>query len=97
MNDNFDRQRARVEARLDTQVWTRDKWKCVYCGYDMSKSFDVWHRGRIATDQFIPKSKGGSDRLENLRTACGACNHYKGNNLVSSEEDAALWLKINRE
>lgn len=33
----------------------------------------------LTVDHIVPKSKGGTDRIENLQLLCGACNSTKGN------------------
>lgn len=49
-------------------VFERDGWVCVYCG----------KRTRTLTcDHVIPVSRGGSITLDNLVTACLACNVAK--------------------
>ncbi|MEO6890599.1 MAG: RNA-guided endonuclease IscB [Ktedonobacteraceae bacterium] len=45
-------------------------WTCVYCGAKET-AFQVEH--------IVPKSRGGSDRLDNLTLACEPCNVKKGN------------------
>lgn len=35
----------------------------------------------MTKDHFIPKSKGGNDSLDNLKTACAICNTLKGSNI----------------
>lgn len=35
----------------------------------------------MTQDHIIPKSKGGSDELDNLQTMCCYCNGAKGNNI----------------
>lgn len=82
---------------LELEVYRRDGFKCVYCDYDGSKSYDAWMRGGFQIDHWIPRSKGGTDEIENLRTACGPCNIYKGNKVFPSLKAARLWLKIHRE
>lgn len=50
------------------QVFIRDKFTCTYC-----KSVG----GILECDHIIPYSKGGSNELENLTTACRKCNRQK--------------------
>jgi hypothetical protein len=60
------RRRGKLPSR---QVWDRDDWQCVFCG---------GHR-RLTVDHVIPVSRGGTDDLDNLQTACWSCNSSKGN------------------
>jgi len=86
-----------LPAINELDVFKRDDFKCVYCDYDGSKSFDAWLRGSFHVDHWVPRSRGGTDEIENLRTACGPCNAYKGNRTFPSLEPARLWLRIHRE
>lgn len=45
-------------------------WRCVYCGAT-GVPLEVEH--------VIPKSRGGTDRVDNLVIACHGCNQKKGN------------------
>ena len=57
-------------AALRLQVFVRDDFTCTYCGA----------RGvRLECDHIIPLSRGGSDDLTNLTTACKPCNQAKYN------------------
>ena len=47
-------------------VLSRDKYTCQICGKKQVK-FEVHH--------IIPKSQGGSNRMENLTTLCSECHH----------------------
>jgi len=49
-----------------------EKWgrKCAYCG-KMNVPLQIEH--------IVPKTRGGSDRVNNLTVACGPCNEEKGN------------------
>lgn len=52
------------------EVLRRDRYRCVYCGTDAS-------RDRIEVDHVIPRSRGGTDRMDNLVAACQRCNGGK--------------------
>jgi 5-methylcytosine-specific restriction endonuclease McrA len=82
---------------LQLEVYQRDKWTCVYCGYDASKSHDGWLRGNLCVDHFKPRKKGGTDEIENLVTACRSCNAHKGENWFPTLEAASRWLRLYRE
>lgn len=53
---------------LRQQVFLRDGWACVYCGK---------RTGTLTCDHVLPVSRGGSSTLDNLVTACLACNTAK--------------------
>lgn len=53
---------------LRTIVLARDCYTCVYCGSEED----------LHADHRIPVARGGSNRLDNLVTACGPCNQSKG-------------------
>ena len=54
-------------------VFIRDQHTCTYCG---SKDTP------LHCDHVIPVSRGGTDELSNLTTACEKCNLSKGSKLV---------------
>ena len=58
----------RVWQLLRLIVFERDGWTCVYCGKR------TWE---LTCDHVVPVSRGGSSTLENLVTACLACNLAK--------------------
>lgn len=53
-------------------VIKRDRYRCRIC-----------HRSgvELEVDHIVPVSQGGSDRLDNLQTACQDCNRGKGDRL----------------
>lgn len=53
---------------LRLAVFIRDNHKCIYCGQV---------GGLLEVDHLHPFSKGGSDDIENLATACVRCNRQK--------------------
>ena len=58
----------RVWQVMRLVVFERDGWTCVYCGQ---------RSGTLTCDHVIPVSRGGSSTLDNLVTACLACNLAK--------------------
>ena len=62
------RRRGKCQRRVDTLP---DPWSCFYCG----KPLDIATR---TIDHVIPRSRGGSNRKENLVPACRPCNEAKG-------------------
>lgn len=51
------------------QVFQRDGFRCKLCGSS----------GNLTIDHIVPRSNGGSDDKENLRTLCRTCNINRGN------------------
>ena len=65
--------KIRVMPAMRWQVFQRDGWKCVACGRGS-------HDGAILhVDHIIPRSKGGTDTLDNFQTLCDKCNIGKSN------------------
>lgn len=54
------------------QILMRDKFRCVYCGRSPRED-----GVKLEVDHVHPKSKGGTDDMENLVTACWECNQGK--------------------
>lgn len=50
-------------------VYQRDGHRCVYCGAHQN----------LSLDHVVPLSRGGSNDLDNLATACRSCNSQKSN------------------
>jgi 5-methylcytosine-specific restriction endonuclease McrA len=48
---------------------------CCWCGKQMKKS-------ERTIEHLIPKSRGGSNNISNLRLACFTCNNSRGNSLL---------------
>jgi 5-methylcytosine-specific restriction endonuclease McrA len=65
---------ARRPAFTRFNVFLRDGFECQYCG-------DGFPTHDLTFDHVIPRSRGGRTIWENVVTACGECNLYKGNRL----------------
>lgn len=51
-------------------LFRRDNYRCMYCGQKFNER-------SLTRDHVIPRSKGGSDKWENVVAACQRCNHHK--------------------
>lgn len=69
--ENKNDSRDPISAKLRFEVFKRDKFVCQYCG---ACGPDV----ELEIDHIIPVSRGGTDDITNLKTACFKCNRGKG-------------------
>ncbi len=67
--------RGEVSDSLRYDVLKSDDFKCVICGASAKDGV------RLHVDHIIPVSKGGSSKIENLRTLCERCNVGKSNKI----------------
>lgn len=70
-NKNKNESRDPISPKLRFEVFKRDKYVCQYCG---ACGPDV----ELEIDHVIPVSRGGTDDINNLKTACFKCNRGKG-------------------
>lgn len=63
-----------VRAGLWWAVLARDNWTCCSCGRSSREDGII-----LEVDHIIPRSKGGTDDIENLQTLCKKCNIGKSN------------------
>ena len=73
------------DAEKRKELYKRDQWICQYCGEKVSTE-------NVTLDHFIPRHSGGSNKRENLRTACLMCNSVKSG---KTYEEAAIHLLKN--
>lgn len=71
------RRRSSISMSQRFEVFRRDGFTCVYCGRRPPHV-------ELHVDHVRPVSKGGTNDLSNLRTACNECNLGKGATLISS-------------
>ena len=67
--------------RIRELVFKRDNYTCQYCGKV---------GGKLEADHVMPFSKGGSNELSNLVTACRKCNRQKRD---KSKDEYIEWLR----
>lgn len=61
-----------------TEILERFDRKCAYCGVKLFLQSENKNRN-LTVDHFIPSSRGGSDKMNNLVASCRVCNAAKGN------------------
>jgi 5-methylcytosine-specific restriction endonuclease McrA len=77
------------------KVFTRDEFKCFYCGLDGKIDFENWMI--LTIDHVHPHAKGGSRSMDNLVTACQPCNLIKGKRVYKSHQEAKAYVLAKRE
>lgn len=75
----FYRKRKRPWRTLATQVHARDRFTCWLCGEGTSPTWSKSDPLSPTLDHVIPRSMGGGDSIDNLRTAHWVCNSVRGN------------------
>src|SRR5580765_5993985 len=65
-----------VKGVKRVQVWDKTGGHCHYCGCELHP---FWS---FTIDHVIPKSRGGTNAIENLVAACPVCNIEKGTCLI---------------
>lgn len=69
MNAGVDNPAGPVRGELREAVFNRDNYQCRYCRSIRD----------LTIDHVLPGSRGGTNMMENLVTACRSCNSSKGN------------------
>lgn len=77
------------------KVFTRDHFKCCYCGLDGRHNFESWLI--LTVDHVHPHAKGGTRSMANLVTACQPCNLLKGKRVYKSLQEAKDYVLAKRE
>lgn len=68
-------QRQPIDPYTRKVVYTRDHYRCVWCGKD--RTWGDQHR--LVCDHITTWSSGGTDHPDNLRTLCWNCNETRSN------------------
>ncbi len=75
-----------LTASTREQVRQHAQYACEFCGIS-----EIDTGGMLTIDHFQPRSKTGSDALENLIYACIVCNQYKHDYWPRTETAPTLW------
>jgi len=63
------------------EVRRRFRFQCGYCGVSETDA-----GSQLTLDHFQPRSRGGTDELDNLVYCCHACNEFKGDFWASAPD-----------
>lgn len=74
-----------VGTKTRFEVFKRDSFTCMYCGRTPPTV-------TLEVDHIHPTSKGGSDEIDNLITACWDCNSGKSDRLLTESPVAGINL-----
>ena len=69
-------------------VRARDNYTCQYCGKKSPPDLEV--------DHIVPRSRGGSDRPDNLIASCHVCNQTKGNRTAGEFGHSKIQKRVKR-
>ncbi|MBB1089656.1 HNH endonuclease [Lysobacter sp. SG-8] len=67
-----------------SQVFERDKHRCIYCGKYMLLDFETFQTSQL--DHLVP---GAGDDLSNLVLSCFVCNNLKGKHVPPGVDPSA--------
>lgn len=77
------RQRAKravyVPAKVRLSIYDRDEWTCQICSEPVEPGLPSSSPWQATLDHIVPRSKGGSDEVGNLRLAHRYCNAVRSN------------------
>lgn len=54
----------------------RNQWRCYWCNHGMRPEFGFQNSATI--EHLLPRSQGGSNKVDNLQSACARCNRTRG-------------------
>ena len=70
------------------RLYERDEWRCGICGEDVDRTLmgsrSPW---RPSADHIVPRARGGSNEMSNLRLAHFWCNAVRGDERAYTDED----------
>jgi len=70
------------------KIYSKTQGNCAYCGCSLDP-FGDWH-----IEHAIPKSRDGSDHIDNLFPSCDACNRMKKS---KTPEEFRDWFMVKLE
>lgn len=87
-----------IDAATRVLVLRRDGYTCQVCGAGAGEPHptDPRKKTRLQVDHIVPRSEGGTNDADNLRTLCSVCNEGRSNLELPTSERAINVLEIVR-
>ena len=79
--------RKQIPKSIRFEVFKRDKFTCQYCGVSAPEAI-------LEVDHIKPVSRGGTNDVMNLVTACRACNRGKTNRELTDNATVKVQKKL---
>lgn len=89
--DRCVRRRSLRHKQSVNVVGDKCNWLCGICGETVDRGLDYPDLMSPSVDHILPRSRGGSDDLENLQISHLTCNHRKSNAVGPAWEGGTPW------
>lgn len=78
----------KARGRKVTFLLARDGGNCTICGDPLDRKIkNPRHLLYVTFDHIVPRSQGGTDKIDNLRLAHAKCNWERGNDPIHPSEE----------
>lgn len=77
---------AWIDRLTRLSIYKADDWRCRLCGDKMSRAYSPGDPWSPTLDHIVPRSHGGTDGRENLRSAHAWCNSIRADARVDDSE-----------
>lgn len=68
-----------IDPRMRLSLYERDNWTCHLCNSPVDSDAHWNENFAPSLDHLVPRSRGGTDNIDNLKTAHRVCNSARGN------------------
>ncbi len=76
--DRPEARQSHLRPQLRERLAEAQNWRCCYCGVRMEGAPGVWPDGPTF-EHVVPRSRGGTNLIDNLAVSCVQCNVKRGN------------------
>lgn len=73
------------------KIFERDSFRCIYCG----KS-SIENKAELHLEHIFPRSKGGTNQIDNVVTSCAVCNLEKSAKILTKKNLERIVIEVSR-